>query len=65
MRQRRTMRQRGMAVQEDLFAPEGPKIPMSAERRERLIGLVGALILEVMTNPDAAAEGGDHDADHD
>lgn len=59
------MRQQRMAVQEDLFAPEGPAIPMSTEQKGNLIGLIGALILEVMTNPDAATEeGGDHDPDH-
>ena len=58
------MRQRRMTVQEDLFAPEGPAIAMSTEQEENLIGLIGALILEVMTNPDPATEGGDHDPDH-
>ena len=58
------MRQRRMAVQKDLFAPEGPAIPMTTEQKENLIGLIGALILEVMTNPDPATEGGDHDPDH-
>ena len=58
------MRQRRMTVQEDLFVPEGPAIPMSTEQKENLIGLIGALILEVMTKSDAATEGGDHDPDH-
>ena len=58
------MRQRRMTVQEDLFAPKGPAIPMTTEQKENLIGLIGALILEVMTNPDSATEGGDHDPDH-
>ena len=57
------MRRRRMTMQKDLFAPDGPAIPMSTEQRENLIGLIGALILEVMTNPDPA-EGGDHDPDH-
>ena len=58
------MRRRRVTVQEDLFAPDGPAIPMSTEQKENLIGLIGALMLEVMTNPDPAAEGGDHDPDH-
>ena len=58
------MRQRRMTVQEDLFAPEGPAIVMSTEQEENLIGLIGALILEVMTNPNPGTEGGDHDSDH-
>ena len=37
---------------------------MSMEQRENLVDLVSALILEVMTNPNTAAEGGDHDPDH-
>ena len=36
---------------------------MSMEQRQDLIDLVSALILEVMTNPDTAAEGGGHDPD--
>ena len=51
-------------MQEDLFAPDGPVIAMSPEQKENLIGLIGALILEVMTNPNPAVEGGDHDPDH-
>lgn len=58
------MRRRRMTVQEELFAPEGPAIPMSTEEKENLIGLIGALILEVMTTPDPAAEGGDDDPDY-
>lgn len=57
------MRRRRMAVQEDLFSPDGPAISMSPEQREGLIDLVSALILEVMTHPDTA-EGGGHDSDH-
>lgn len=57
------MRRRGVAVQEDLFSPDGPAISMSPEQREDLIGLVSALILEVMTHPDTA-QGGEHDSDH-
>ena len=52
-----------MAVQEDLFPPDGPAISMSPEQREDLIGLVSALIMEVMTHPDTA-EGDEHDSDH-
>ena len=58
------MPRRRMMVQEDLVPPDGPAISMSMEQREDLIDLVGALILEVMTNPDTAAEGGDHDPHH-
>lgn len=50
-------------MQEDLFSPDGPAISMSPEQREDLIGLVSALILEVMTHPDTA-QGGEHDSDH-
>ena len=57
------MRTRRMAVQEDLFPPDGPAISMSPEHREALIDLVSALILEVMTHPDTV-EGGEHDSDH-
>ena len=52
------MRRRRMVVQEDLFPPDGPAVSMSMEQRQDLIDLVSALILEVMTNPDTAAEGG-------
>ena len=55
------MRRRTMAVQEDLFPPDGPAISMSPEQREDLIALVSALILEVMTHPDPA-EGDEHDS---
>ena len=58
------MRRRTMAVQEDLFPPDSPAVSMSTDQREDLIDLVSALILEVMTNPDTAAQGGDHDPDH-
>ena len=57
------MRRRRMAVQEDLFPPDGPAISLAPEHREDLIGLVGALILEVMTHPDTA-EGGEHGSGH-
>lgn len=50
-------------MQEDLFLPDGPALSMSPEQREDLIGLVSALILEVMTHPDTA-QGGEHDSDH-
>lgn len=59
------MRRRTVAVQQELFAPDGPAIPMSTQQKENLIGLIGALILEVMTNPTPVTEGGDHDPDHD
>ena len=58
------MRRRTMAVQEDLFPPDGPAVSMSVEQREDLLDLLGTLILEVMTSPDTAAEGDDHDPDH-
>ena len=59
-----TMRRRTMAVQEDLFQPDGPAVSMSIEQREDLIDLISELILEVMTNPDTAAEGDDHAPDY-
>ena len=55
------MRRRRMTVQEDLFALDGPALPMSTKQKESLIGLISALMLEVMTKP---AAGGDHDPDH-
>lgn len=59
------MRQRRMTVQDDLFAPAGPVIPVSMEKRETLISLIGALIMEVMTNPEPASQGGHHEPHHD
>lgn len=59
------MQRRRMAVQDDLFEPSGPTIPMSMEYRETLVGLIGALIAEVMTVPKPTSQGGDHDPHHD
>ncbi len=56
---------RRTTVQQELFAPDGPAIPMSTQQRERLIDLIGALIVEAMTTPEPAAAGGDDDTDHD
>ena len=58
------MRRRRVAGQPDLFAPESPAVPVSMERRENLIALISALILEVMTSPGPVPEGSDDDPDH-
>ena len=59
------MRRRSLAVQEELFPPDGPVVSISMEHREDLIDLVSALMLEVMTSPDTATEGDGYDPDHD
>ena len=59
------MGRRRMTVQDDLFALDGPTIPMSMEHKKTLIGLISALIVEVMTVPEPSSEGGNHVPDHD
>jgi len=56
------MRRQGRTLQGRLFERESPTIATTAEQRDRLVELVGALVLEVMTNRGAQQAGGDHDA---
>ena len=56
------MRRQRRTVQEGLFEPESPTLATTRGQRERLVELLGALVLEVMTNRDALHAGGDHDA---
>ncbi|MDE0460721.1 MAG: hypothetical protein OXI15_25825 [Chromatiales bacterium] len=56
------MRRYGRTLQGRLFEPESPTIATTGEQRDRLVELVGALVLEVMTNRNAQQAGGDHDA---
>ena len=58
------MRRRRANAQMEMFRPDGPVISITEERHEEVIGLVSALILEVMTSPDTVPSGGDHDPDH-
>lgn len=56
------MRRQGRTLQGGLFEPESPTSATTGERRDRLVELLGALVLEVMTNRDARQAGGNHDA---
>jgi len=56
------MRRQGRMLQGGLFEPENPTIATTREQRDRLVELLGALVLEVMTNRDARQAGGNHDA---
>ena len=58
------MRRQRRTIQEGLFEPESPTLATTREQREHLVELVGALVLEVMTNRDALQSGGDHEAGH-
>ena len=58
------MRRQRRTVQEGLFEPESPTLATTKGQREQLVELLGALVLEVMTNRDALYAGGDHDAGH-
>ena len=57
------MQRQKRTIQAGLFEPESPALATTREEREQLVELVGALVLEVMTNRDALPAGGDHDAD--
>lgn len=56
------MRRQGRMLQRELFEPESPTIATTREQRDRLVELLGALVLEVMSNRDARQAGGNHDA---
>lgn len=56
------MRRQRRTIQGALFEPERPTVATTEEQRGRLVELLGALVLEVMTNRDAEQAGGDHDA---
>ena len=56
------MRRQRRTIQGGLFEPESPTVGTTEEQRDRLVELLGALVLEVMTNRDAEQAGGDHDA---
>ncbi len=56
------MRRQRRTIQGGLFEPESPAVATAGEQRDRLVELLGALVLEVMTNRDAQRTGGDHDA---
>ena len=56
------MRRQRRTIQGGLFEPESPTIATTGEQRDRLVELLGALVLEVMTNRDAQQAGGDRDA---
>ena len=47
-----------------LFEQDRPARPVTGAQREHLIRLLGALMLEVMTHPDALRTGDDHESDH-
>ena len=57
------MRQQTTTVQVDLFEPDGPVLQITPEEREHLIGLLSALVLEVMTDPETTTRGDDHEPD--
>ena len=57
------MRRPRRAVQGKLLEPDNPAPATTREQRDRLVGFLAALVLEVMTDPDAQA-GGDHESDH-
>ena len=50
------MRRQRRTIQGGLFKPESPTITTTGEQRDRLVELLGALVLEVMTNRDAQYE---------
>ena len=56
------MRRQRRTIQGALFEPERPAVATTEEQRGRLVELLGALVLEVMTNRDVEQAGGDHDA---
>ena len=58
------MRRQRRTLQGGLFEPKSPTIATTGEQRDRLVELLGALVLEVMTSRDAQQAGGDHDASH-
>ena len=58
------MRRQRRTIQEGLFEPESPTLATTREQREHLVELVGALVLEVMTNRNAPESGGDREAGH-
>ena len=61
------MRKQRRTIQGRLLEPDSPALPALAttgDQREHLVRLVGALVLEVMTNPDPLRTGDDHESDH-
>ena len=58
------MRKQRRTIQERLFEPDSPALATTGDQREHLVRLVGALVLEVMTNPDPLRTGDDHESDH-
>ena len=56
------MRRQRRTIQGGLFEPESPTVGITEEQRGRLVELLGALVLEVMTSRGTEQAGGDHDA---
>ena len=58
------MRRQRIKMQARLFEEESPAVATTEDQREHLVRLLGALVLEVMTDPDRVQAGGGNESDH-